>query len=127
MSCCNSDSKLPEQSEFNCLPTHLGSFCPPVCKKCCPCPPDYCDCPTFNDCDPCCKLNPCVKRYERVRYVQQCNLELPKSCCPPCDITPKRRESYKPIYICKTQTTPLNYDTVYRRSFDIATYNPPPY
>lgn len=126
MACCNSGKNLPEQAEFNCLPVHLSSFCPPECRLCNPCAPNYCDCPSLPDCNPC-KLDPYVKHYEKVRYLQHCNLESPKSCCPPCDITPKRREAYRPIFTCKTQTVPMHFDTVYRRSFDTETYNPPPY
>lgn len=64
MSCqCPTPSNLPEQAEFNCLPSHLGSFCPPECKKCNPCMGlNYCDCPQLPDCEGC-KVDPYVSSY----------------------------------------------------------------
>lgn len=117
-------ANLPEQAEFNCLPTHLGVFCPPVCTKCNPCASRNCDCPPIPDCN---QFDSCQPHYERVRYVQSCNIHVPKSNCPTYDLTQRRREGYKPLYICKTQLVSTHYDTVYRRSFDLPTCNPPPY
>lgn len=111
---------LQEQAEFNCMPSHLGTFCPPLCSKCNPCVSKLCDCQ--QEC-----IESCPKRYEKVRYVQSCNIKSTKSNCPPCDLIPPRRESFKPIYMCKTQTIPMQYETIYRNSFDVPTYNPPPY
>lgn len=125
--CANPATVPAEQAEVNCIPTHFGTFCPPNCSKCNPCAGERCDCPNLADCAPCDRLDPYVRHYEKVRYVQSCNLESPKSNCAPCDLTPPRRNSYKPMYICKTQLVPTHYDTVYRRSFDLPTYCPPPY
>ena len=128
MSCCDGEGiqNCPEQSEFNCIPTHFASFCPPPCTKCNPCAPGCCDCPCLPECNPCCD-SPCKNLYTRIKYLQGRMLGSNKLCCPPCDVTPKRREPFKPIYICKVPRTPLHYDTIYRRSFDVLNYNPPPY
>lgn len=129
---CEENCAIPCQLD-NCSNDHLTTFCPPVCKKCCP-KPSFCidPCSSGGCCvsscgdpcsDPCSvaccssscqKQDPCSRRYEIIKHIVKCS----KPQC--CQIT---RKNFKPVEKCALPPPcdpccTLRYETIYMKSFN---------
>lgn len=121
MSCCDKN---------DCSDQHFYPACPPVCKTCNPQMNCSCECCSYPDlpyCDtPCCSPAPCTN-YQRLKPSDG-RPDLSKLCEPSqCSLTPKRRDSFRPVKACTADCCLPLYSTIYRKSYDIPTCKLPPY
>jgi hypothetical protein len=111
---CFEPSNIPEQDDG--LSPGFETYCPPCCRMCNPCNnmgPSG-DCPNFSTSRSTC-FHLQRPRYERVFYNQSCPRRVSNDFC---NLMPARRCPFKPFNYCKIPTAPMNYDTIYRRSYN---------